>query len=252
MFSRLVWDSLSDARYVLRAEGIVKSFGRNQVLKSASLWGEAGKVNTLLGRNGSGKTTLMRIAAGSLRADSGVVALMGDARERYRLAAMARAGLMFVPQELLLSPPYRVCDHFQALGATFDSVDVERAVGRFEVEPLMDQKVWSLSGGEKMRVSLALALARAPKVLLIDEPLARLAPKDQEALGQALRALAAHGAAVITSGHDARILLSISDSIIWCVAGTTHHIGSPQEAMAHTQFRRDYLGRSFDADVGSP
>ncbi len=98
-----------------------------------------------------------------------------------------------------------------------------------------------------MRVSLALALARAPAVLVADEPLVGLSPRDQEALGDSLRALAGRGTAVITSGHDAQTLLDISDVILWCVAGTTHHIGTPAEALAHSQFRREYLGPGFDS-----
>ncbi len=97
-----------------------------------------------------------------------------------------------------------------------------------------------------MHVSLALALARRPEVLIADEPLVGLQPTDQEALGISLRALAASGTAVVTSGHDARVLLGISDVILWSVAGTTHHIGSPSDALAHGQFRREYLGPGFD------
>ena len=58
----------------------------------------------------------------------------------------------------------------------------------------------------------------------------------------ALRALATKGTAVITSGHEARILLGITDVILWCVDGTTHNLGTPTEAVAHDQFRREYLG----------
>ena len=240
------------SEYALRAEGIGKSFGRVQALKAASLWGEAGKVTTLLGRNGAGKTTLMKIAAGVLRPDYGVVSLVGDARENHSLARLARLGLMYVPQEQLISPAYRVRDHLRSLATTFGSAGIEGAISEMRIESLLDQRVASLSGGERMRVSLALALARAPKVLIVDEPLIRLSPHNQEDLANSLRTLADRGAAVITSGHDARVLLSISDVILWCVAGTTHHIGTPTEALAHSQFRREYLGSTFSADGEPP
>ena len=236
------------SEYALRAEGVGKSFGRIQALKAASLWGEAGKVTTLLGRNGAGKTTLMKIAAGVLRADYGVVSLFGDARENHSLPRLARSGLMYVPQEQLISPAYRVRDHLRALATTFGSAGIEEAISEMSIEALLDQRVVSLSGGERMRVSLALALARAPKVLIVDEPLIGLSPHNQEALANSLRKLAERGAAVIASGHDARVLLSISDVILWCVAGTTHHIGTPTEALAHSQFRREYLGPEFSVD----
>ena len=235
-------------QYVLRAEGIGKSFGHVEVLKSASLWGEAGKITTLLGRNGAGKTTLMKIAAGVLRADYGVVSLFGDVRENQSLPRLARSGLMYVPQAQLVSPVYRVRDHLRALATTFGSDGIDDAISEMRIEALLDRRVGSLSGGERMRVSLALAFARAPKVLIVDEPLVRLSPHNQEALGNSLRTLAERGAAVIASGHDTRVLLSISDAILWCVAGTTHHLGTPADALAHSQFRREYLGSDFSVD----
>jgi ABC-type multidrug transport system ATPase subunit len=190
----------------------------------------------------------MKIAAGVLRADYGVVSLFGDPKENHSLARLARLGLMYVPQAQLVSPVYRVRDHLRALATTFGSAGIDDAISEMRIEPLLDQAVRSLSGGERMRVSLALALARAPKVLIVDEPLVRLSPHNQEDLARSLRTLAERGAAVITSGHDARVLLSISDAILWCVAGTTHHLGTPTEALAHSQFRREYLGSDFGAN----
>ncbi len=88
--------------------------------------------------------------------------------------------------------------------------------------------------------------ARRPKVLVADEPLVGLAPADQEALAAVLKTMAGDGTAVVTCGHDVPVLLSVSDVIIWSVAGTTHHLGTPAEALAHAQFTREYLGPRFD------
>jgi len=239
---------LSDLRYVLRAEGIGRSFGRTEVLKSASLWAEAGKVTTLMGRNGSGKTTLIRIAVGALRADYGVVSFLGTASERQSLPRLARRGLMFIPQEGLGVPAFTVRAHFRAVAAVFGSSGEHEAVSVADLSGLMDQRVGDLSGGERTRVSIGLALARKPEVLVVDEPLMGLAPLVQEDLGQVLRAVARGGSAVVTSGHDAPALLSISDAIIWSVAGTTHHLGTPTEALDHAQFRQEYLGPNFDPE----
>lgn len=237
--------SLSNLRYALWAEGIGKTFGEKQVLKSASVWAEPGKITTLMGRNGSGKTTLLKIAAGAMRPDHGVISFGGVVKERRSLARMARSGLMYVPQEQLVVPSYRVRDHFRAIGARFGTEPIERAISEGRVETLLDRRVGTLSGGERVRVSFAVALARRPTVLLADEPLVGLAPKDQEELGAILGRVAASGVAVVTSGHDVRALLDISDTVIWSVAGTTHHMGTPDEAVDHEQFRREYLGPAF-------
>jgi len=228
--------------YVFRAEGIGKRFGDHRVLTAASFWAEAGKVVTLMGRNGSGKTTLMRIAAGTLRGDHGVVIFGDYASERPDTATMARRGLFFVPQEQMLAHGFTVRDHLRAVAATHGAGSTDEAVERLDIGHVLDQTRTQISGGERMRASLALALVGRPTCLLIDEPLARIAPKDQETLMGALRALADQGTAVVTSGHDVRPLLELSDSIIWCVAGTTHHLGGPREAGEHAQFVREYLG----------
>jgi ABC-type multidrug transport system ATPase subunit len=243
---------LPDPRYALWAEGVRKSFGATDVLKSAALWAESGKVTTLLGRNGSGKTTLMKIAAGLMRADQGVVSFMGEANERYTLARLARRGLMFLPQEPLGVPDYRVSSLFAGVEHTYATGRSEEAIAVARLEVLLDQRVRTLSRGERVRVSIGLALARRPSVLITDEPLVGLAPTDQESVAQLLRDLAAEGTAIVTSGHDTRVLLSFADTVIWSVAGTTHHLGSPTDAVANWQFRREYLGPGFDVTPPPP
>ncbi|MEZ4414864.1 MAG: ATP-binding cassette domain-containing protein [Gemmatimonadota bacterium] len=214
-------------------------------MKSASLWAEAGKVTTLMGRNGSGKTTLMRVAAGTLRPDFGVVSFFGQVTEHPRLARLARQGLMFVPQNRLAMPHYLALDQLQAVASRFGRTHVDQAIEVARLAPLLDRPVDTMSGGERARLSLGLAFVRQPRVLIADEPLVGLAPVEQEALAELLRTLAANGTAVVTSGHDARILLNASDVIIWSAAGTTHHLGSPSDALGHEQFRREYLGPAF-------
>ncbi len=231
--------------YILRAEGIGRSFGRFEVLKAASLWAEPGKIVTLMGRNGAGKTTLIKIAAGWLRADYGVVHFDGIAMERPQLARLARAGLFYIPQEQLLSPTFTVQQHIEAVAARFGSDEVEYAVEATRLGGVLPQRPSTLSGGERMRASLALGLVRKPACLIIDEPFRGVSPLDQEILSTALLRLAGSGVAVVTSGHDTRPLLAVSDSIIWCVAGTTHHLGTPAEAVEHRQFVREYLGSGY-------
>jgi ABC-type multidrug transport system ATPase subunit len=228
------------------------SFGGTEALKSAALWAEPGKVTVLLGRNGSGKTTLMKVAAGELRPDQGVVSMAGNTSERHRLPELARLGLMYLPQEQLGPPAYRVRDLFASVERAFATGRADEAIASVELGHLLDHRVGSLSRGERVRLSVGLALARRPTVLLADEPLVGLAPRDQDAIALRLRDLAAEGAAVVTSGHDARVLLAHADVVIWSVAGTTHHLGSPGDAVDHWQFRREYLGPGFTLDAPPP
>ncbi len=144
-------------------------------------------------------------------------------------------------QDHLLVHGFTVRQHLRVVEATFGG-PMGAVVERLGLGPIQDQTRSEISGGERMRASLALAMLRRPVCLLIDEPLARVAPKDQETMLSALRELADQGTAIVTSGHDVRQLLELSDAIIWCVAGTTHHLGSPRDAAEHGQFVREYLG----------
>ena len=103
-----------------------------------------------------------------------------------------------------------------------------------------------MSGGERRRCELALALARGPRCLIADEPLNEIEPRDRPLVTESIRTLADGGAAVLVTGHQAEDLLELADEVIWIAAGTTHGLGSPAEARAHGRFRRDYLGPAFE------
>ena len=81
-----------------------------------------------------------------------------------------------------------------------------------------------------------------PSPSYADEPFIDLAPQDSALISQILRSLAQDGCAIIVTGHEVDTLLDLADDIIWMTAGTTHVLGSPDEARQHDQFRREYLG----------
>ncbi len=110
------------------------------------------------------------------------------------------------------------------------------------VEDLLSKLPDEMSGGEARRAEMSLVLARKPRCLIADEPLAKIAPKDKEVVSGAIRKLADEGCAVLVTGHDVEALLSLADEVVWMVGGTTHWLGSPDSARNHFQFRQDYLG----------
>lgn len=232
---------------ILAAESIGKSFGRNRVLASAGLWAEPGTITVLLGRNGSGKTTLIKIAAGWMRPDFGVV-IFGDRRfTRPRLSTLARLGLFYLPDRDLLVPTHTLRRHFEAVRHHFPGASVEEAAERLAVQPFLDRKPASLSGGERRRAELAVALARKPLCLLADEPFRELMPTEARSIAAALRRLADDGCAVVVAGQEAETLLGLADVVIWQTAGTAHHLGPPDEARRHPVFQREYLGPRLGA-----
>ena len=238
---------------VFRADSITRSFGQRRVLNAATLWARRARIGALLGRNGSGKTTLMRIAAGLLRADQGVILFDGEALSRPRLHQLARLGLFLLPERGLLPREPTVGALLGIVAEAFGSqARLESVVERLRIGELLEQLPATLSGGEQRRVEVAVATARAPRVLLADEPFMGIAPADAEIIAAALRRLAADGCAIVVSGHEVEQVLDIADEVIWITAGTTHSLGSADEARGHWQFQREYLGPLQRRPAGGP
>jgi len=227
---------------VLRADTIGKSFGRNAVLRAATLRATAGQVVYLVGRNGCGKTTLMRIAAGVIAADHGVVTYLGEALLRPRWHALARRGFYYLPDRELLSPVRTVRQHLLAIVRQFSLPGYDTAVEACLLATLLDVQCGALSSGERRRVEVATAVARRPACLLADEPYRNIDPADCTVIAKALRGLAAAGCAVVITGHEIEALFAMADSLAWCTDRTTYELGSPTEALANWRFVQEYLG----------
>ena len=227
---------------VLAAESLGKSYGHTQVLKAASFRTYAGRITALMGRNGSGKSTMLDLSAGWRPPDFGAVHFAGQVWERPRTHEMAELGLFYLPQQVPLSSSFRVQVFLDALARRYGDRELEHAIEVMRLGDLLHQHPPTLSGGEKARVGMAMAMIRMPVCLLADEPFAGVAPLDQELVANALRELADRGVAVTVTGHDVPVLFHAADEVVWVVAGTTRHMGSPAEAAQDHDFRRGYLG----------
>lgn len=231
---------------LLSAEGVGKRFGRNQVLKSASFWVHAGRITALMGRNGSGKTTLLRCGLGELRMDHGLVRVMGEVEEKPRLWRLAGKGVWFMDQDGQLPSTWPV---EKLLDVTARRMGSNSApwVELLRLAEFIESEVPQLSRGERKRLCLALAMVSRARCLVLDEPFEGIDPQDKELVAHCLREAASRGAGVVVTGHDARALLKVADTITWCVSGTTHDLGSAEAAKDHAQFVREYLGPGYDS-----
>ena len=227
-------------REILVADCIGKKFGDRWVLHSATLRATRGELRALLGRNGAGKSTLLRVAAGLMQPDAGVVRFNGVARERARMARLAREGLFFLPDRELLSNSFTVREHFSFAGN--DAALAASIADRLGITSLLDARPYELSSGERRRAEVAFAMMRKPACLLADEPLRNISPIDAEALLQVFTDLAHTGCAVVVTGHEVPALLAAVDHVTWCTAGTTYEMGPPFMARTDDRFIRDYLG----------
>lgn len=228
---------------ILQVDGVRTSFGRGQVLRSAGFSAHPGRITVLMGRNGAGKSTLFRVAVGRAKADSRQVIYRGESVRAPSLAGLARRGLMYIPQDTGLTRLFSIRQHLEAVAQRFSGQDrMEPVMEEMKLVEMQDRRPHNVSGGERRRAALALALVRQPNCLLMDEPFSGIDPTDRELIRDGLRSLRGGGAAVVISGHDVDDLMELADDVIWVTAGTSHWLGTPAEARAHHQFSRKYLG----------
>ncbi|MBW3534453.1 MAG: molybdenum ABC transporter ATP-binding protein [Gemmatimonadetes bacterium] len=221
-------------------------------------------VTGLFGPSGSGKTTLLRCLAGLERAPGGRVRLGGsvwqdDAAGVFVPPHRRRVGFVF--QEADLFSHLSVRDNLRyaakrARGAGTDAPAVatptwDEAVAWLGVGPLLDRDPGRLSGGERQRVAVARALLAAPRLLLMDEPLAALDEPGRREILPYLEALPARLAIpLMYVSHELREVTRLSDRMVWLVGGCVAASGTPAEVLSRTDFARwrgDAAGVVVDA-----
>ena len=187
------------ARAAIEVEDLWVQRGGREVLRDASLDIAAGRVTGLLGPSGSGKTTLLRAIVGVQVVASGTVRVLDE--QAGARAVRARIGYMTQSRGLYddLSVRENVAYFARILGAPPGAVDA--ALVTVQLEPLAEQVVRTLSGGEQARASLATALVGHPAVLVLDEPTVGLDPVLRRHLWATFRELAGAGAALLVSSH---------------------------------------------------
>ncbi|GAC1337538.1 MAG: ABC transporter ATP-binding protein [Acetobacteraceae bacterium] len=193
----------------LSAHGVVLVRSGRPVLRGVDAAVGPGELVGLIGANGAGKSTLLRLLAGLLRLDAGEVAFDGTPLRAIRPTRLALARA-YLPQTAeahwSLTAGQAVAlarlPHRGAKGQAADAAAVTHAMQSAGTLALRDRRLDQLSGGERMRVLLARALAVEAPVLLADEPIAGLDPLQQIRVMEVLRRLAESGTAVIAVLHD--------------------------------------------------
>jgi ABC-2 type transport system ATP-binding protein len=220
----------------VRTEGLTKRYRRATALESCSVTVPPGSICALVGPNGAGKTTLLRLLAGLAEPTAGRAAVLGAApgQDPRFLASVG-----FLAQEMPLYRRMSAEDHIRIgahLNARWDG-DSVRARLRALAIPL-DRAVGTLSGGQRSQVALALVLAKQPRLLLLDEPLAALDPLARRhflaALTEAVAA-AEGDLTVVLSSHLVADIERVCDHLILLAAARVQLCGDTDELLAGHQ-----------------
>jgi ABC-2 type transport system ATP-binding protein len=228
---------------VIETSGLGKSYGRVPALRDCTLALPAGRAAALVGPNGAGKSTLMNMLVGLTIPTAGSAAVLGG-QPAGSVAALDGVG--FVAQD---APVYKSLSCADMLHLTRNlnrSFDQQYAEARLaELGIPLKKKAGKLSGGQQAQLALTLALARRPRLLILDEPLAALDPlARQDFLGTVMTALA-DGVSVLLSSHALAELERVADYFIVLTGGEVRLAGDADDLLAG---HRMLTGPAAEAD----
>ena len=233
----------------IEARGIAVRFGTTPLLEGVDLVMRAGEMVGLVGPNGSGKTTLLRILANLRAPEAGKVRYAGRTARAIGMRELARQ-IAYLAQGGSVHWPMRV-ENVVALGRlphrrAFYGVDaadhdaIEAAMMAADVLSLRARTMSQVSGGERMRVLLARALAVDAPILLADEPIAALDPLHQLQAMELLRSIAHKGRGVMVVLHDLALATRYCDRLILLADGGVLDEGPPERVLTDAHLVRAY------------
>lgn len=231
----------------IQTHSLGKRYGRTWALRDCSLQLPAGRIAALVGPNGAGKSTLLHLSVGLLRPDAGTVTVLGQT-PADNPDLLSQVG--FVAQDTPLYTDFTATELI-TMGARLNRRWDSRLCGH-RLEKLripLDRQVGKLSGGQRAQVALALALAKRPQLLLLDEPVASLDPLARREFLQALMgAVADDGTTVLLSSHLLGDLERVCDYLIVLQEGHMQLLGSVDGLLAQ---HKVLIGpRRADASMG--
>ncbi len=243
---------------VLRTERLVKSFGALAAVNGVSLEVEAGALHSVIGPNGAGKTTLFNLLTGQFAPTSGRILFDGRDVTGTPAHRVAHLGIARSFQRTSLFPALSILDNvWLAAFARAESWNgllwrpADRypelrgraltALGEVGLEAKAGDPARTLSHGEQRQLELAIALAAAPRLLLLDEPAAGLSADETRKMITLVRGLKGRYTIVLIE-HKMDVIMTISDRITVMHFGSVIAEGTPAEIQRNEEVRRAYLG----------
>jgi branched-chain amino acid transport system ATP-binding protein len=242
---------------LLRGHNLTRRWGGLVAVKDVSLTLERGSVHAVIGTNGAGKSTLINLLSGEFPPSSGQVELLGQDISAWPQSRRARAGLGRSYQRNTIYPSFTVLENCRlsaqaqhqqawAFWRRAERDDTTVSIGRdaairVGLGDALERPAGFLSHGQKRQLEIAMCLATAPQVLLLDEPLAGMGAEETERMLTLLQALK-HDHAILLVEHDMDAVFRIADCITVMVNGVVIATGTPDEVRNNADVRAAYLG----------
>ena len=242
---------------VLELQGLHKSFGALQATRDLSFRVNAGEIHALIGPNGAGKTTVVQQIYGALQPDAGHVLLNGRDITSLPVPDRVRAGIgrsfqisnvlmdFTVLENAIIAEQARLRQSFQFLRPAFDDQNLvagaHNILKRVSLGDRAGEAATNLAHGERRVLELALALATAPKLLLLDEPMAGAGPEESRRMTQIIERLRGQ-VAILLIEHDMDAVFRLADRITVLVEGAIIASGTADEISNSAAVKTAYLG----------
>jgi branched-chain amino acid transport system ATP-binding protein len=248
---------MSAQNVLLRGRDITRRWGGLVAVDKVSIELERGSVHAVIGTNGAGKSTLINILSGEVPPSDGRIELLGADVTRWSQPRRARAGLGRSYQRNTIFPSFTVLENcrlaaqsrtpqawrwWQDAARCSASVGAAReAAARAGLQNCLHTPAGLLSHGQKRQLEIAMCLAAAPQVLLLDEPLAGMGAEETDRMLSLLAELKA-GHAILLVEHDMDAVFRVADRITVMVNGSVIASGSPEAVRNSHEVQTAYLG----------
>jgi len=236
----------TDGPAALEVSEIVAGYGEVEILHGVSLRLGEGEIVAIIGPNGAGKSTLMKAVFGLLKVKSGSVRLVDENVTGLSPERVVRLGMCYVPQSENVFPSLSIQENLEMGAFTRQDGHGRRIDEVFALFPDLAERpqlrAGKLSGGQRQMLALARALMLDPKVLLLDEPTASLAPKMVEDIIAKIRTVNQTGVAILIVEQNAKEALSICHRAYVLAMGHNRLEGTGPELLASEEVGKLYLG----------
>ena len=233
---------------MLEVRNISAGYGSFRALFGVSIEVRAGEAVGVIGPNGAGKTTLLRVISKIINPESGQVMMQGQDLRHVAAHRVVEMGIAHVPEHRRLFPRLTV-EEYLRMGAFHPEARrrfAERLDFVYELFPRMkerrDQLAGTMSGGEQQMCAIGRALMSGPKLLLMDEPSAGLAPVIVQQVFDLVRRIRAEGYTVLIVEQNIQQVLQVVDRAYLLEVGTIKQSGKAADLLASPEIRRAYLG----------
>jgi len=235
----------------LRAEGLVKRYGKRTVVNDVSINVRQGEIVGLLGPNGAGKTTSFYMTTGLIVPNAGHIYLDDLEITDYPVYKRARAGIGYLAQEASVFRKLSVEDNIMSVlemtGKPREQQleKLENLIKEFRLGKVRKNKGDQLSGGERRRTEIARCLAIDPKFIMLDEPFAGVDPIAVEDIQHIVWQLKYRNIGILITDHNVHETLNITDRAYLLFEGRILFQGAPEELAENQIAREKYLGTNF-------